>query len=72
MGAKLTCKHPNLEKYNVRGPRRLEGAAPKQYAYFQCPDCKLQAYRKRDIDPDGFKTNWLGWETEAESDEEEI
>ena len=71
MGSKVSCKHPDLEKFTVRGP--FEKPNPnKEYAYFQCSKCKLQCYRKREISEDGIKGIWSAWETEDAEEEEVI
>ena len=72
MGTKLSCQHPHLEKFKVRGPLFDNPYVVKEYAYFQCPKCKLQCYRQREVFRNGMKGCWLGWETESKEDEQTI
>ncbi len=72
MGAKITCKHPNLEIFFVRGREKTYITQLKQYAYAQCAKCKLQTYIKRDVYSNGTTSNWEPWETLYAEEEEEI
>ncbi len=72
MGAKLICKHPNMEVFPVQGREKTYINQPKEYVYAQCAKCKLQGYYKRDVYEDGSKSNWEPWETLTEEEEQEI